>query len=381
MNGIPTNQGFKIFGSLSKGRLGMNLITCDTNDDGIDDLILKENGVFALYVLFGKEGGYSTDFSINTLTVTTGYHIKFPTDMNELSVQRAGDVNGDGIDDLALSLYTLDQAYVIYGRGFEEPVTDIDIMQITPEQGFYIDGIPNTYFGFSMSGPVDFNNDGYDDVLVGAIGYPSASSPFVGQANIVYGGPSPRTNINISSMTLDQGFGITGIDEMAYFAYTISKAGDINGDGADDFLIGAMYTNYNEVRMTGVVYVFLNGRPAVTCDYPLITSVENGITVCLKPCEEDNYLKEETCVSECLAPWIPSVLNEVNLCTKPCEEGEIFNIASNSCQGSCYVPWISTTIDTVDVCKKPCENGEFWIISSLFPLRANTSWTRNGYFI
>ncbi len=147
------------------------------------------------------------------------------------SVADAGDVNGDGHDDIIVGTYNEKKAYIFFGNSL--------VANLSIENASITLGSNDEYFGYSVSSAGDVNGDGYDDVIVGARAYNAST----GRAYIYYGGPSMDS---IADVTLTGG---TNFNE---FGYSVSSAGDVDGDGLDDVIVGAL--RYNSYQ--GRAYVF-----------------------------------------------------------------------------------------------------------------------------
>mgnify|MGYP006287539275 CR=1 FL=1 len=148
------------------------------------------------------------------------------------SVSAAGDVNNDGYDDIIIGAYEYNshsgRVYIYYGGQIIDHVADV-----------ILDGEEGCNFGMSVSQAGDINQDGYDDVIIGAAGYNSCT----GRAFIYYGS---ETMDNIADVILN------GENTDDQFGRSVSAAGDVNNDGYDDIVVGAWYYN----SRTGRVYLY-----------------------------------------------------------------------------------------------------------------------------
>ncbi len=131
-------------------------------------------------------------------------------------------------------------AFVIYGT--RTPPASIDLANVQPNQGFRIDGPgASGNAGGSVSGAGDVNGDGFDDVLVGVPSidgtYPTGPS---GRVYLVYGG---RGYLDLAGFGAADGVRINGPTGYANAGYQVSRGGDLNGDGIPDLLIGAPGSN------------------------------------------------------------------------------------------------------------------------------------------
>ncbi|UCE17172.1 MAG: FG-GAP repeat protein [Gemmatimonadota bacterium] len=153
-------------------------------------------------------------------------------------VSGAGDVNGDGYDDVIVGApgYTLStgRVFIYYGGDPMDNTADITLYGQDPGDSF----------GSSVSGAGDVNDDGYDDVIVGASGRNSST----GWAYVYYGGNPMNTGADIF---------LYGQDPGDQFGNAVSGAGDVNDDGYSDVIVGANYRN----SYTGWAYVYYGGDP------------------------------------------------------------------------------------------------------------------------
>ncbi|MCB0726388.1 MAG: FG-GAP repeat protein [Ignavibacteriae bacterium] len=200
----------------------------DVNGDGFSDIIIGAPASSSgnAYIYFGgPEMDTVADIQLNGEDLYTEFG---------WSVASAGDVNGDGYDDVIIGArhyrafnYT-GRAYIFFGG---------KLMDSTPD--VIMDGEePYSLFGYSVSSAGDMNKDGYDDVVIGARYYRS----IMGRAYIYLGGPD-MDNIADGRMT--------GESANSNYGVNVSIAGDVNGDGYSDIIVGA--------TMTGKAYIYLGG--------------------------------------------------------------------------------------------------------------------------
>ena len=103
-----------------------------------------------------------------------------------------------------------------------------------------INGIDiNDAAGFSVSEVGDFNGDGIDDFIIGASSA-GAGFSFIGESYLIFGDNGGLgASLDLSSLNGSNGVVINGIDPFDFAGFNVSGAGDINGDGLDDVIIGA----------------------------------------------------------------------------------------------------------------------------------------------
>jgi Ca2+-binding RTX toxin-like protein len=176
------SDGFRLSGS-SGSALGTSVDGAgDFNGDGVEDLIVGDpyatpNGPSSgsAYVVFGKTTGFTADVSLSSLNGTNGVRLDGGEALLRAGwgVSNAGDVNGDGIDDVLVAPYyaspTAGAGYVVFGKasGFS---SSVDLSTLDGSDGFRFTGLPpvgdSTPIVLDSVG--DMNGDGYSDIVVGA---------------------------------------------------------------------------------------------------------------------------------------------------------------------------------------------------------------------
>lgn len=222
----------------------------DVDADGFDDVVvIEEEGAFGVYVFHGSDAG------LEALPRWTG-----SAGGSGWSVSSAGDVNGDGFDDIIGG--GADGAFVYHGS--ENGLEDEAAWTARSEQG----GI---YFGWSVSTAGDVNGDGFDDVVVGEY---EVSNPELLEGRVVlYQGSA-------SGLGAAAAWSIESDHDSAQLGWSVAKAGDVNGDGFGDVVLGApFFTNVegNEGRAFVYMGVVDDGSP---CDGGVYRSGECDDSSC-----------------------------------------------------------------------------------------------------
>jgi hypothetical protein len=124
--------------------------------------------------------------------------------------------------------------------GAQQFPATLNLGSLDGSTGFRLDGVAaGDYSGFSVSAAGDINGDGIDDLIIGADGAdPNGSSS--GSSFVVFGRTTPfAATLALASLSGSNGFRIDGVATSDYSGFSVSAAGDINGDGIDDLIIGA----------------------------------------------------------------------------------------------------------------------------------------------
>lgn len=235
----------------------------DYNGDGIGDVLVKtyrsgDSGV--LYVVFGKKK-VSTDIDLSTFgdTVTSsGFKI---TGSSGEYTTGAGDLNGDGFDDILINYQdsntNLGSVYVIFGTNKHSNV-DVTTFASDQSKGFKIStSVANSGLGTTMGGIGDVNGDKIDDIILGVPGLQSGAD--TGAAYIVFGTKDTPANIVIDTMTATRGVKITRTGSQN-LGIQVSGAGDINGDEINDFMVAEFVKGTGD----GTVFVIFGTGKTMT---------------------------------------------------------------------------------------------------------------------
>lgn len=256
LSSLNGNNGFAIHNAQYSYRLGSSVSGAgDINNDGYDDIIIGQ-GSSSSYVLFGSPTGFTSTFDTSSLNGRNGFEIVGLEAQDDVKISNAGDINGDGFDDIIIgnpirsyNFYDpgtrTGKSYVVFGSasGF---APSIDVSTLNGTNGFTINGI-NAYdnSGISVSSAGDINGDGFEDLLVGASSINSNGMFHAGESYVIFGKAGGfGTNFNLSEIDGTNGLIVTGKNTGASLGSSVSSAGDLNGDGFDDLIVAASNESY-----------------------------------------------------------------------------------------------------------------------------------------
>lgn len=257
----------------------------DINGDGLADLLIgasdgdgpdnDDDDRGEVYVLFGTRNPFGPTFFSSSLNGTNGFTIYGVVDEDETggALSGAGDLNGDGYDDFLIgadekydSMLTagdFGQAYVVFGK--PSFPSQFFLSNLPSADGFSILPTANqTQLGFSVSGAGDVNGDGFSDLVLGAPSNYNPSSTS-GESYVVFGSPTfAQTDLVVSNLNGTNGFTITSDFIDAHAGFSVSTAGDVNGDGFADVMIGAPVERVflNSPNPTGGAFIIFGNNTA-----------------------------------------------------------------------------------------------------------------------
>ncbi|GAB6141276.1 hypothetical protein JCM14076_20050 [Methylosoma difficile] len=264
----------------------------DVNGDGLDDLIIGAkyatpaaslNIGGRAFVVFGKTGTTAVDLSA-VVNGTGGFVINAQgtQDFVGQSVSSAGDVNGDGLDDLIVGAPfgpdRVGRGFVVFGK---TSTSAIDLSAVAAGTGGFIIRGESAYdaSGYSISDAGDVNGDGLGDLIVGARGSDTAAGTNAGRSYVVFG-KSTGTAVDMSAIVNGVGgFAINGQTVRDYSGLSVSSAGDVNGDGLADLLVGAPFNDTAGGYNAGSSYVVFGKTGTTAVDLSAVAAGTGGFVI------------------------------------------------------------------------------------------------------
>jgi hypothetical protein len=253
--GINTTAAAMVEGNQTFAVLGISVASAgDVNSDGYSDVIvgadLYDNGETdegAAFVYHGSATGINTTAAAMVESNQQAAQMGF-------SVASAGDVDGDGYSDIIVGVFRYDNGETEEGAAFvyHGSATGIN----TTATAVIESNILNANMGISVAGAGDINGDGYSDIIVGANQYSNGEAE-EGAAFIYHGSATGINTIATDAIESNQA--------NAYMGYSVASAGDVNGDGYSDIIVGAMRYDNGE-RNEGAAFIFHGSSAGLPVD-------------------------------------------------------------------------------------------------------------------
>lgn len=256
--GINNTAGWYVEGNVNEGRMGHSVAYAgDVNGDGYGDVVIgmpgytngqPYEGIIFVYhgTATGLSGSPAITIELNVNWASFGW-----------SVASAGDVNGDGYDDIIIGAVNYSNGNATEGmfriyHGSASGITSTPAITVEGNQD-------NAQMGISVACAGDVNGDGYSDVIVGANGYTN------GQANegvaFVYHGSATGISATYAALLERNQAGSS-------MGTSVAGAGDVNGDGFSDVLVGA--TRYtNDQTNEGAVFFYKGSATGINTATPV----------------------------------------------------------------------------------------------------------------
>jgi hypothetical protein len=284
------SKGFRLFSRTDQWTSFQSATSGDFNGDGINDLLIgspdfylnnaqtiqEQRGAGAALTIYGKNGGVVNGYMNEQLEISysnsdssKGFKVYGAHAFDTLgsSLSSIGDFNGDGIDDMVIAassssrtnLTSSGEVYILFGAKEAREINVLDSYLQNSSKGFKIFGTTaQEQLGYSVSSAGDINGDGLNDILI---------ATYQCDVYVIYGKTSDMSNINSIHAYLSDsrnGFSIHLSAQDCSGWLTVASAGDVNGDGADDIMIGAQYASTQGLSRNGAVYVIYGSLEAET---------------------------------------------------------------------------------------------------------------------
>jgi hypothetical protein len=229
VSGLVTRSAWTAESDNANALFGISVATAgDINGDGYADVIVGARG----YTNPHSEEGLARSYLGSASGLETTPHWTVEANVNwarlGVSVGTAGDVNGDGYSDVVVGANLYSNGQTDEGRAF---VYHGSASGLAASPAWTAEGDQaNAWFGYSVGTAGDVNGDGYADVIVGAYNYGNGE---------IYEGMAFVYHSSASGLAAGSAWTAEGDQANALFGFSVATAGDVNGDGYADVIVGA----------------------------------------------------------------------------------------------------------------------------------------------
>jgi len=229
-SGLSTAPDWNAEGSQLFAAFGYSVSTAgDVNGDGLSDVIVGQPYYDAIDLQEGRAAVYHGTPSGLTSVFAWSFQSNQVGAQAGIAVSAAGDVNGDGFGDVIIGAWMYDNGQTDEGRAIVYHGSETGL---APSAAWFAESNQaGAQFGFSVSAAGDVNGDGYGDVIVGAPGYDNGQTN-EGRVYVYHGSPS--------GLALTPAWTGESNQAGAQMGFSVSEAGDVNGDGFGDVVVGAV---------------------------------------------------------------------------------------------------------------------------------------------
>ncbi len=260
LGAVDGTTGLRIVGESNHKLTGADVAGIgDFDDDGIADIAVGSSFTDPLpgsttYVLYGHTAPFNANLLLGNVASPDGFKITggvYPGKGEHIA--GAGDINGDGFDDLLLTSGIAKKkgkdpaaAFAIFGHA-DRTASTVSLTSLDGTNGFRVTFGKFKLITFtSVAAAGDVNGDGIADFMVGSAGFRGKAPQGVtdggdnGTSYVIFGHEEPYEKVfDASVLDLGGGFSIVNDPSTKFFVTSLSPAGDINDDGRSDILIGS----------------------------------------------------------------------------------------------------------------------------------------------
>ncbi|MBF0612438.1 MAG: FG-GAP repeat protein, partial [Magnetococcales bacterium] len=261
-------NGFRFVGGESRATSQATIIG-DINGDGYDDMMIPEwsnPNYYEAHVVFGHAQPFVDTYDLSDpYAVLDGFYVQVDVDSYEgARMLAAGDINGDGYGDVLLKApENYGPCYVIFGHG--GTFGNIQLSELNGDNGFQINvnSQEGSYYD-AIAAIGDINGDGYDDLSVTNC----FNNGTFQNSYVIFGkGSGFSPSLDMASLNGENGFAISRQSNSIWPARPVSSAGDFNGDGFADLIIGDnTWDNFNTYSGSSYILFGHSGTFDATMD-------------------------------------------------------------------------------------------------------------------